>query len=131
MIAHLPRCLALDPTGRYACNCGADAQNALARRLDALPTIAPRIEYDHGPDGETYRIEVPAAPPPPATPLRAVARMLRRLAASACHHDAARHLLASAAAAVELATGLSPEEAIRVLDEVEPPAADDANVPTR
>jgi len=127
MIAHLPRCLALDPTGRFACNCGADAQNALARRLDALPTIAPRIEYDHGPDGETYRIEVPAAPPPPATPLRAVARMLRRLAARACHHDAARHLLASAGDAVELAAGaLSAEEAVRILDGVEP-AADGAN----
>jgi len=130
MIAHLPRCLALDPTGRFACNCGADAQNALARRLDALPTIAPRIEYDHGPDGETYRIEVPAAPPPPATPLRAAARMLRRLAASACHHDAARHLLASAAEQADLAATLSPEEAIRVLDEVEPPADPAANDPT-
>jgi len=100
MIAHLPRCLALESSGRYACNCGADQQNELAARLDALPPVA--------------------LTPPADTPLRAVARMLRRLAASATHHDAARHLLASAAAAVELATGLSAEEAIRVLDEVEP-----------
>jgi len=111
MIHHLGTCTKLVWPDRLACNCGADAQNALVRRIDALPPIAPT--------------------PPADTPLRAVARMLRRLAASACHHDAARHLLASAAAAVELATGLSPEEAIRVLDEVEPPAEDDANVPTR
>ena len=64
-----------------------------------------------------------------ATPLRAVARMLRRLAARATHHDAARHLLATAGDAVELAAGLSPEEAIRVLDAVEP-AEDGANAPT-
>jgi hypothetical protein len=99
MIAHLPRCLALDPTGRYVCNCGADAQNSLAAKLDALPPIAPT--------------------PPVDTPLHAAARLLRRLAASACHHDAARHLLASAAEQADLAATLSPEEAIRVLDEVE------------
>ena len=67
------------------------------------------------------------------TPLRAVARMLRRLAARATHHDAARHLLASAGDAVNLAATLSPEEAVRVLDEVEPepPAEDDcANAAT-
>lgn len=64
------------------------------------------------------------------TPLHAAARMLRRLAASATHHDDARHLLATAGDAVELATGLAPEEAIRVLDAVEP-AEDDANASTR
>ena len=126
MIAHLPRCLATLPGGRYACNCGAAWQNELAAKLDALPPIAPRIEYDHGPDGETYRIEVHDTPPA-NTPLRAVARMLRRLAASATHHDAARHLLATAGDAVELAAGLAPEEAVRVLDAVEPPAEDGAN----
>ena len=65
-----------------------------------------------------------------ATPLRAVARMLRRLAASATHHDAARHLLATAGDAVELAATLIPEEAVRVLDAVEP-AEDGANASTR
>jgi hypothetical protein len=66
------------------------------------------------------------------TPLRAVARMLRRLAASATHHDAARHLLASAAQQVDLAATLSPEDANRMLDEVEPePTAEgDANAST-
>ena len=93
--------------------------------------MKPRIEYDHGPDGETYRIEIHATLPPD-TPLRAVARMLRRLAARATHHDAARHLLASAGDAVNLAATLSPEEAVRVLDEVEPepPAPCGANAPT-
>ena len=67
-----------------------------------------------------------------ATPLRAVARMLRRLAARATHHDAARHLLAMAYAAAELAATLSPADAIRVLDGVEPePAGDGANASTR
>lgn len=61
-----------------------------------------------------------APAPPPDTPLRAVARMLDRLHARACHHDSPRHLLATAYAAVELAATLSPAEAIRVLDEVEP-----------
>ena len=66
------------------------------------------------------------------TPLRAVARMLRRLHARATHHDAARHLLATTYAAVELAATLRPEEAIRVLDGVEPePAEDCANTLTR
>ena len=102
MIAHLARCRLIVFGDRYACNCGADAQNDLARRLDALRPIAPA--------------------PPPDTPLRAVARMLRRLAARATHHDAARHLLATTYAAVELAATLSPAEAIRVLDGVEPTA---------
>jgi hypothetical protein len=56
--------------------------------------------------------------------------MLRRLAASATHHDAARHLLAIAAEQVDLAATISPEEAVRVLDEVEPPAEDGAKEPT-
>ena len=132
MIAHLPRCAKVLDPARYACNCGANAQNDLARRLDALPPIAPRIEYDHGPDGETYRIEIHATLPPD-TPLRAVARMLRRLHARATHHDSPRHLLATAYGAVELAAAtLDPAEAIRVLDGVEPePAEDGANALTR
>ena len=111
MIAHLAKCLATMPGSRYACNCGADAQNDLAARLAALPPIAPT--------------------PPPDTPLRAVARMLDRLHAAATHHDSPRHLLATAYAAVELAATLSPAEAIRVLDGVEPtPAEAGANEPT-
>lgn len=110
MISHLLRCASIR-SPRFACDCGADAQNDLARRLDALPPIAPIL--------------------PSATPLRAVARMLGRLAASATHHDAARHLLATARDEVELAAGLSPEEAVRALDAVEPSAEDDANDSTQ
>ena len=66
------------------------------------------------------------------TPLRAAARMLDRLHARATHHDSPRHLLATAYGAVELAATLSPAEAIRVLDGVEPePAEDGANAFTR
>ena len=110
MIAHLARCARM-LGDRYACNCGADGQNDLAARLDALRPIAPT--------------------PPPDTPLRAVARMLLRMRARACHHDSPRHLLATAYDAAELAATLAPTEAIRVLDGVEPePAGDGANEPT-
>ena len=130
MIAHLPRCLALDPTGRYACNCGADAQNELARRLDALPVLTPAEEAE-------IIVSAPGQIGPgltpiggTATPLRAVARMLRRMRDRATHHDDARLILTTAYAAADLAATLIPEDAIRVLDEVEPPAEDDANEPT-
>ena len=133
MIDHLRGCFALDPSSRYACNCGADAQNDLARRLDALPP-APCLgcaKVRRHP-GEGYVCAAhPDATPPTDTPLRAVARMLDRLHARACHHDSPRHLLATAYAAVELAATLSPAEAIRVLDGVEPtPAEAGANEPT-
>ena len=66
------------------------------------------------------------------TPLRAAARMLDRLRERATHHDSPRHLLATAYAAVELAATLSPAEAIRALDGVEPAAVEDgANALTR
>ena len=134
MIAHLARCLKLLPDNRYACNCGADGQNDLARRLDALPP-APCLgcaKVRRHP-GEGYVCAAhPDATPPTDTPLRAVARMLDRLHARACHHDSPRHLLATAYGAVELAATLSPAEAIRVLDGVEPePAEDGANAFTR
>ena len=134
MIAHLARCLKLLPDNRYACNCGADAQNDLARRLDALPP-APCLgcaKVRRHP-GEGYVCAAhPDATPPTDTPLRAVARMLDRLHARACHHDSPRHLLATAYGAVELAATLSPAEAIRVLDGVEPtPTEDGANALTR
>ena len=133
MIAHLNRCAKLTWPGRYACNCGADGQNDLARRLDALPP-APCLgcaKVRRHP-GEGYVCAAhPDATPPTDTPLRAAARMLDRLHARACHHDSPRHLLATAHGAVELAATLSPTDAIRVLDEVEPePAGDGANEPT-
>ena len=139
MIAHLLRCASIR-SPRYACDCGADAQNELAARLDqaeadpladipeaervAIQVGAERARRETGMrttapwcgqaayDGfvklaaDAYRAR--QATPPPDTPLRAVARMLDRL------------LLATAYAAVELAATLSPAEAIRVLDEVEP-----------
>lgn len=223
MIAHLNAC-ASTRSPRYVCNCGADAQNATAtkldqaestrkadaidrrwgvdpeaeRRLDAMlretrPAAVPppdlaadymrramtayarhleriagngcaaRIEGDaidlffpadlsderfgSARDAVTRAATIPLAirdirrgfvpiaqvppdvladidrPPPPVrvdTPLHAAARMLDRLHARACHHDSPRHLLATAYGAVELAATLSPAEAIRVLDGVEP-----------
>jgi len=140
MIAHLARCAKLTWPDRYACDCGADAQNDLATKLDQAESTrkADAIDRRWGVDPESerrldamLRETQPAAVPPPDTPLRAVARMLDRLHARACHHDSPRHLLATAYAAVELAATLSPAEAIRVLDEVEPtPAGDGANEPT-
>lgn len=134
MIAHLPLCLVFVDGAVLACNCGADGQNDLARRLDALPP-APCLgcaKVRRHP-GEGYVCAAhPDATPPTDTPLRAVARMLDRLHARACHHDSPRHLLATAYGAVELAATLSPAEAIRVLDGVEAtPAEHDANTLTR
>ena len=40
MIPHLPRCTKLTDPTRYACNCGADAQNATAAMLDAADPLA-------------------------------------------------------------------------------------------
>ena len=76
MISHLAGCRRPDPSGRYPCTCGADAQNDLARRLDALPP-APCLgcaKVRRHP-GEGYvRAAHPDATPPPDTPLRAAAR---------------------------------------------------------
>ena len=135
MIAHLPLCLVFVDGAVLACNCGADGQNDLARRLDALPP-APCLgcaKVRRHP-GEGYVCAAhPDATPPTDTPLRAAARMLDRLHARACHHDSPRHLLATAYAAADLAAAtLDPAEAIRVLDGVEPePAGDGANASTR
>ena len=134
-VSHLPRCLATMPGDRYACNCGADAQNATATKLDQAESTrkADAIDRRWGVDPESerrldamLRETQPAAVPPPDTPLRAAARMLDRLHARACHHDSPRHLLSTAYGAVELAATLSPAEAIRVLDEVEAAAAEEA-----
>lgn len=131
MIAHLPLCLVFIDGAVLACNCGADAQNATATKLDQAESTrkADTIDRRWGVDPESerrldamLRETQPAAATAPDTPLRAVARMLRRLHARACHHDSPRHLLATAYAAVELAATLSPAEAIRVLDGVEPTA---------
>ena len=143
MIAHLARCAKLTWPDRYACDCGADAQNDLATKLDQAESTqkADTIDRRWGVDPESERrldamlretqpATVPSPLPPVRvdTPLRAVARMLDRLHARATHHDSPRHLLAMAYAAAELAATLSPADAIRVLDGVEPEPA--ANEPT-
>ena len=131
MIAHLPLCRSW-VAEQYPCNCGADAQNDLAARLDALPPVVPSFATADAAIAAEDAAKANRSPPPD-TPLRAVARMLDRLHTRACHHDSPRHLLATAYAAVELAAGaLSPEIAISILDGVEPtPTGDGANALTR
>ena len=72
MIPHLPKCIRhLDPS-RYVCNCGADAQNATATKLDQAESTrkADAIDRRWGVDPESerrldamLRETRPAAPP--------------------------------------------------------------------